>query len=166
VLADWISPLMPNDAVPDIVSLIRAMFPGKRLASWVPADIFDQVGRNPLIVALKSAGLTPQRGEHSAMSRGSLSPHIRTEMNGRRLFMVDLQANQTMQALSMGYNWPIQKDGQRASEPERGPAKTLIEGLECLTTALNKVENGLPSASPNAINTMGTPYMSALPKRQ
>jgi hypothetical protein len=162
VLADWISPLLPNDAIPDIAMLIRATFPGRKVTAWVPGDVFDQVGRNPLMAALKLAGYKANRGDHSSMNRSSLSPMIRTETRGRRMFMVDSQARHTMQALACGYNWQVKADGQRDAEPERGPERTLIEGLEVLTFAINKSDNAISGNMANSYNTMGQPYMSAL----
>jgi hypothetical protein len=83
-------------------------------------------------------------------------------MRGRRLFMVDSQARHTMQALSCGYHWEVKPDGQRSAEPERGAERTLIEGLEVLTYAINKPDNAISGNMANSYNTMGQPYMSAL----
>ena len=165
VLADWVSPLMPNDAIPDITTLIRAVYPGRTITAWVPADVFDQVGRNPLITALKSAGLKANRAENSVMSRSALSPLIRTEMNGRRMFLVDSGARHTMQALAVGYHWSTKSGGGREDTPNKGPARTLMEGLESLTYAITKPDNAKLSGLANATNSMGTKYMSALPGR-
>lgn len=164
VMYDWISPLVPSDVVPDVAKLIKTMYPGKPVVSWVPADVFDQVGRNPLIAALKTAHFAPARAEHSIMSRSSLSPMLRTEMRGRRLFKVDVAAHNTMQAMASGYNWPIQNGGERAAEPERGPARTLIESIEALTSAINR-EDTATQLKTNSTNATGTRYMSALPGR-
>ena len=165
VLADFVSPLMPNDAVPDIAMLIRAVYPGKQVSSFIPADVFDQVGRNPLLAAMKSAGLKPSRGEHTVMTRSSLSPMLRTEMRGRRLLQVDTNANHVMQGLASGYNWQTKPGGERMAEPENNSARILIEALECLTYALNKADNEGIGFKPNAVNTTGTKYYSALPQR-
>lgn len=164
VLADWISPLMPMDAIPDIAKLIKAVYPNKRVTAWVPADVFDQAGRNPVITALKNAGIRANRAEHSTMTRGSLSPMIRTEMRGSRLFKVDRNANHTMQAMATGYNWPTTVNGGRMAEPERGAARTLMEGLECLTYAIDRADNAGNLVTPNATNALGTRYLSALPR--
>lgn len=164
VLADWISPLLPNDCVPDIAKLIRAIYPGKPVAAWVPADNFDQVGRNPLVAALKLVGMRPARSEHTYMLRSSLSPMIRTEMRGRRLLQVDANARHTMQAMACGYHWSVRVGGERAADPERGPARTLIESLECLTYGMNKQDNA-PQLHTNAHNASGTAYMSALSRK-
>lgn len=165
VLADWISPLMPSDAIPDIAMLIRAVYPGRAITAWVPADQFDQVGRNPLITALKSAGYPAKRADHVIMSRGSLSPSIRTEMRGRRILQVDENANNTLKALAGGYCWPIKPGGERGIEPEKGSSRVLMESLECLTTAITKGQNSDNKITSNAVNSSGTRYMSALPGR-
>lgn len=164
VLADWVSPLMPNDAIPDIAMLIKAVYPNRKVTAWVPADVFDQVGRNPLVSALKAAGYKPNRGDHSSITRGALSPMIRTEMRGRRLFKVDTAAIHVMQAMAEGYNWPIKSGGERGAEPERGVAKSLMEGLEVLTYAIGRPDNASTSTLTNATNSLGTRYMSALPR--
>lgn len=164
VLADWVSPLLPNDAIPDISRLVRAAYPGRKVTAWVPADTFDQVGRNPLVVALKASGLPANRAENSIMARSALTPMMRTEIRGRRLFQVDSNARNTLQALASGYNWPIKTSGDRSAETERCSARTLIEGLETLAFSINRVNNESNMPLPNATNTMGTRYMSALPR--
>ena len=165
VLADFVSPLMPNDAIPDVAALLRAVYTGKKVTAWVPADVFDQVGRNPLITALKSAGMPAKRSENAVMSRGSLSPLIRTEMYGRRMFLVDDNARHTMQALAQGYNFPVKPGGERAAAPATGPARTLMEGLEAISYAMTRPDNAVLSSATNATNSSGTRYMSALPGR-
>jgi hypothetical protein len=166
VLADWVSPLLPNDAIPDIAQLVRAVYPQHQVTAWVPADVFDQVGRNPLIAALKAAKLPPHRGEHAAMSRGALSPAIRTSMLGRRMLLVDTQAHTTLAALGGQYQFPVKSGGERAAEPERGSARTLMESLETLSLALTKPDSAQLNDMANSINSTGTPYMSALPNRR
>jgi hypothetical protein len=162
VIADWVSPLMPNDAIPDIALLLRAMYPNKKVTAWVPADVFDQVGRNPLVTALRAAKIPVNRAENAVMARGSLSPMIRTEKTNKRLLRVDDNARNVMQAMAQGYNWALKPNGDRSGEPERGTARTLIESLECLTFAINKVNNDTIQYKTNATNALGTPYISAL----
>jgi len=163
VLADWVSPLLPMDAIPDIARLIRAVYPNRKVTTWIPADVFDQVGRNPLVSALKHEQWKINRAEYATMARSSLSPMIRTTMRGRRLFQVDDNARNTLQALSIGYNFPVKPSGERMAEPERNSARTLMEALETLTFAINKVDNAV-EYTPNATNALGTPYRSALPR--
>jgi hypothetical protein len=161
VLADWVSPLLPMDIIPDIVTLIRSAYPGKQVTAWVPADIFDQVGRNPLVIALKNSKLTSNRSEYAVVSRGSLSPLIRTTMRGRRMLLVEKNAKETLHALCMGYNFPIKTSGETTKDPEKNASKTLIEALESLTYFVNKQQNEVEYTS-NAVNATGTPYRSAL----
>lgn len=161
VLADWVSPLMPSEAIPDILQLIRSVYPGRLITGWVPADVFDQVGRNPLLAALKSGNVRVNRGEHSVMSRGSLSPSIRTAMLGRRMLLVDNNARNTLNALSNGYNYPVKSGGERGSDPARGAAKTLVEALETLTYAVGQSEKAV-TMSPNSVNAAGKSYFSLL----
>ena len=165
VLADWVSPLVPADAVPDIVGLIRAVYANRQVTAWVPADVFDQVGRNPLIAACKAMGLKPNRGENAVMSRGSLSPAIRTGMQGRRMFLVDENAHKTLSALSGDYHWPVKSGGERGTEPNRNASRTLMESLETLTMAMSKANNASVGMTPNSVNSTGTPFLSALPRR-
>lgn len=165
VLADWVSPLVPNDSIPDIVSLVKAVYPGRKVTAWVPADQFDQVGRNPLIAALKVAGLPPNRGEHVAMSRAALSPSIRTTMGGRRMLLVSDQARGTLRALAQDYNYPVKSGGERAAEPTKGSARTLCEALESISLALSQPSSAELGFAVNSINFTGTPYMSSLPRR-
>lgn len=163
-LADFVSPLVPTDAVPDIAKLIRAVYPGRKLTAWVPADVMDQAARAPLVVALKGAGLSPSRAEYAVMARGCLSPQLRTEMRGRRLLTVDGNARETLQALSAGYHWPVKNTGERSGETERGSARTLMEALECLVFSIEKVQNSSDNIAVNAYNSLGTAYRSALPR--
>jgi hypothetical protein len=164
VLADWISPLVPGDAIPDITRLVRAAYPGYKITAWVPADIADQAERNPLVSALKAAGLKANRADHEQMSRGVLTPMMRTEARGRRLFRVASTAKNTLHGLSSGYNWPIKSNGDRAADPEKNSARTLIVALECLTKAIEQVDSAKNTPLTNATNTMGTRYLSALPR--
>lgn len=150
--------------MPDMVQLIRAAFPGTRITAWVPADLYDQVGRNPVVTALKAAKLPPNRAENAVMCRGSLSPSLRTERNGRRLLRVDTSATETLRAFAAGYNFPVRPSGERATEPEKGASRTLMEALECLTVAIAKADTPEQLFRPNATNSLGTPYMSALPR--
>ena len=161
VLADWISPLMPNDSIPDIVALVRQMYRGRGVTAWVPAEVFDQIGRNPLVAALKACGLQPNRGESTTMGRGALSPSIRTSMHNRRMFLVDRNARNTLQAMTLRYNFPVKSGGERMSEPERGPSRTLIEGIETLVAAVEQTDQATTYQT-NALNSHGVGYMSAL----
>jgi hypothetical protein len=165
-VADWISPIPPAQAVPDVMQLVRATFPRARVTAWLPADVMDQADRMPLLAAMRAAGLTPMRGAYPTMARGTLSPMIRTEMKGKRLFLVDSQSRHTMNALAGGYMFPISKSGQQSQEPERGPHRTLIEGLECAAYVIaSRGQESLPDGLSSGTNPLGTTYFTSLPRR-
>lgn len=165
-VADWISPIPPAQAVPDVMQLVRAAFPRARVTSWLPADVMDQQDRMPLMAALRAAKLQPMRGAYASLARGTLSPLIRTEMKGRSLFLADSQARHTMNAMAGGYNYPVAKNGQLNTEPERGPHRTLLEGLECAVYVIcSNTGNSLPDELHSARNPQGAQYFTSLPRR-
>jgi hypothetical protein len=167
VVADWVSPVVPSQAVPDIVRLVRAAFPRARVNAWLQADVMDQQDRMPLMRAMRDAGLTPMRGAYPTMARGCLSPLIRTEMKGKRLFLVDTRAHNTLNAMAQEYRYPVSKSGQMAQVPELGSHRTLIEGLECAAHAiLQNIGNSLPNELFSATNAQGASYLSTLPTRR
>lgn len=166
VVQDWASPMLPLDTVPDIVRLVRAAFPGHKLTAWAPQDVFDQVGRNALLAACEAARLPVQPASHAAVSRGSLVSYMRTAVNGRRLLLVEGSGcPNVMHALARGYHWPVKPGGERGADPQRNVSRTLMEALETLTFALDKPDNGSLADHANATNVLGTPYISALPRR-
>ncbi len=167
VIADWISPVPPAQAVPDVMKLVRAFFPRAKVNAWLPADVMDQQDRMPLMSALRSAGLMPMRGAYATMARGTLSPLIRTEMKGRRLFLVDSNARHSLNAMAGGYCYPVAKNGQLGTDPERGPHRTLIEGLEAAAFVIcSQGKNSLPENLASAINPQGSSYFTSLPNRR
>lgn len=166
VIADWISPVSPAQAVPDVMHLVRAAFPRARVTAWLPADVMDQQERLPLMAAMRSAKLIAQRGAYPTMARVGLSPLMRTEMKGKRLFLVDSNARHTMNALAGGYCFPMSKSGQQGQEPERGPHRTLMEGLECAAYVICATHgNSLPDDLHSATNPQGAQYFTSLPRR-
>lgn len=166
VVADWISPIPPAQAVPDIMQLVRASFPYARVNAWLPAEVMDQADRMPLLAALRAQKLPAQRGAYASMARGCLSPLIRTESKGKRLLLVDSLARHTMNAFAAGYNFPMSKSGQQAPEPERGPHRTLVEGIEAAAFVIcSSAGNSLPDDLHSATNPQGAAYFTTLPRK-
>jgi hypothetical protein len=167
VVADWISPVPPAQAVPDIAQLVRASFPRARVTAWLPADVLDQANRMPIVTALRTAKMHPMRGAYVNGARGSLLPIIRTESRGRRLFLVDSMAEHTRNALAGGYNFPITKNGNKDSLPEKGAHRTLIEGLESAVHVIcSQAANELPDGMYTGVNPQGAAYLTTLPRRR
>lgn len=167
VLHDWVSSLSAADTIPDILTLVRALYPQRSLGFWAPAELWDQAERLPLVGAMRRKGMTPQRGEYGSMSRGALSPLIRTELHRRRLLRVGPEAIHTLNALSGGYSYPVGKDGRPAKDPEHGPYRTLIEGLESMVAVIGRVANAgeLPEGAHLRSTPGGHQYMTSLPRR-
>jgi hypothetical protein len=167
VVADWISPVPPKDAVPDIVQLVRAAFPRARVTAWLPADVMDQADRMPIVPALRAANLHPMRGAYVNVSRGALSPLIRTEAKARRFFLVDQQgATHTLNALAGGYNFPVTRTGKKENLPETGPHRTLLEGVESAVYVIGSQRaDVLPEGVNMAVNPQGASYLTTLPRR-
>ncbi|MGQ7939141.1 hypothetical protein [Paraburkholderia sp. D1E] len=166
VMADWISPVPPAQAVPDIAQLVRAAFPRARVTAWLPADVLDQSDRMPIVPALRAAKLNPMRGGYVNVSRGALSSMIRTESRGKRLFLVDSGATHTLNALAGGYNFPVNRTGNKDSLPETGPHRTLMEGLESATYVISSQSNDvIPDGVHTAVNPQGASYLTTLPRR-
>lgn len=167
VVADWISPVVAKEAVTDVVQLVRAAFPRARVTAWLPADVFDQADRMPIVAALRSLNMHPMRGAYISVARGALSPMIRTEAKGRRLFLVDQEgARHTLNALSGGYNFPVDRAGNKGSLPETGPHRTLVEGLESAVSMICSQRNDvLPEGVATGTNPQGMTYLTSLPRR-
>lgn len=165
VLADWVSPLPASDCIPDIARAIRVGWPNKPISAWVSADQQNQIGRNPLITALKNAQLRPASGDYAVQCRSSIAPLMRQEVRRQQCFQVMDSAQNTLQALSSGYTYGVKPNGDRSPEPDRNAARTLIEALEVLTYALNAIENAAPLQA-NATTVTGSKYFSALPNRR
>ncbi len=117
------------------------------------------------MTALRTAKMNPMRGAYPTMARGALSPLIRTESKGKRLFLADSNARGTLNALAGGYCYPISKTGQQGNEPERGAHRTLLEGLESAVFVLTSRENSLPDDLHSARNPQGATYFTSLPRR-
>lgn len=81
------------------------------------------------------------------------------------MFLCDRNAHNTLSAITGGYNYPVKSGGERGADPENGPSRTLMEGLETLNYALTHPDHAITN-KPNALNSTGAPYMSALPGRK
>lgn len=166
VLADWVSNLNASDAVTDIATLCRVAYPGYRINAYLCADLVDQQTRVPLVGVLRKH-FTLIKGPYTELSRGALSPKIRTELQGARLFLVDRQAVNTLNALSGGYAYPNKNGAQIGEEPQRGHGRLIGEALETLTAQLQvaHANSELPAGLSMRRNAQGIEYPSALATR-
>ena len=166
VLADWVSTLTPQEAIADAVMLVRAVFPGRKVRSMVPAELHDQQARNPVVRALTAQKLAPQRAAFSGQARGCLSTLLRTEIRGRRMLMVDQSAQTVLHGLSGSYCFAEARDGGWSANVESGLYEVACEALECAVQALQAGGmQELPEGVNVARNAQGMPYMTSLPGR-
>ena len=166
VLADWSSYLPAQDSIKDIATVVRAMFHNYRISACVPADLYDQQDRSPIVRTLRRENIKVFRGEYAGASRGALTPLLRAEVRGRRLFRVDALAVNSLQSLGGGYQYPFGKGGRQGGEPETGAYRYIGEALECLTSAVVSGHNeALPEGANVTTNALGSKYMTSLPTR-
>jgi hypothetical protein len=164
VLHEFASSLAPSEALDDIVKLLGAAYPHRRIAAWVPADVYDLAGRNALMDALRQGKIVNYRGSYTAQARGCLGDPMRTVMAGRRLLRVAFNCKRTLNALASNYRYAIGKDGRPTGEPDRNLSRTLAEGLECMVHSVlqGHLGNTLPTGFGAARNASNVPYLSAL----
>ena len=167
VMNDWATAMNPADALQDIVALVRMLYPGKEIQAFVPAEVWDQQERQPLLPALRNLALKPYRGGYASQCRGILGLDMRTEWKGRRMFCVDRRATYTMNALVGDYATAYGRDGRQEGAPEPGTSRLIMEAIECLASSLSSVQNAnaLPANMPRGITKGGTEYLTAMPRR-
>jgi hypothetical protein len=166
VLADFVTAHAAGDAVKDIYTLVRSMYPNRRVATWVAADVYDQQGRNALLEALRLSKVAAYRGGYVTQARGCMSDLIRTQIDGRRMLLVDSSAKATLKALAGGYRYSIGRDGRPSGDPDDNVSRSVGVCLEILTSAIESGKTGveLPDGFGDVRNSSGAPYLSALGK--
>lgn len=151
------------DAARLILTEIRATYPRARFEAWCPAELHDAWNRIPLVPALKQERLVPRRGEHVAVSRGTLAEAIRTTIRGTRLLTVAADAPRTLAALSCDYKYPV----GRPQEPEPGIARLIAEALESAYAVLTRsLDADSETGRHFGVNPQGVRYQTALPQRR
>jgi hypothetical protein len=170
VAADFTCSGAVNDAAKTLAFEVHAAFPRANFQCYVPADVYDQGQRIPLVSGLRGAGITAYRAEHAAIARGCLSDRIRTQWRNARLLTVDRRATGTLNALAAGYCLAVERGGRMATEPEAGVSRLIAEALECLTSVLDRSINSgdgmLPKGANVAYTPSGAAFVTAHPTRR
>lgn len=162
VLADWVSPQAPVEAVGDIMATARAMYPRRQIEVWVPGDVYEQKDRVPLMHAMNVHKLRPAKGALASLSRAELSSLLRTESKGTKLFLVDHRATHTANAMAQGYCYALSSSLQQGGEPEKNPSRTLMEGIETMANVIYGREKATPIIFNARAN--GQSYFSSAPQ--
>jgi hypothetical protein len=156
-----------SDAVRQILADLRAHYPKARVDAYVPSELHDAWQRIPLVPALRGERLTPFRGEHTVIARGSLADAIRTTIKERRLLTVAKDAPRTLAALAGDYRFEIGKTGAQAQEPAPGIYRLVGEALECAYATLARgFDEQADSGRHYARNANGVRYQTAMPTRR
>jgi hypothetical protein len=134
------------DIARDIAFTLRTRFPDATLQGWVPAELFEQQQRVPLVPALRAAKIPVSRGEYTTLARGTLSDRIRNEWRQKKMLLVDRAAALALNALAAGYALPVEKGGRTGANPEPGISRLVAEALECMVKRLDTM--GEPGALP------------------
>ena len=163
---DWSYSGATSDSVKSLAADLRATYPRAAIQAWVPADVFDQSQRIPLVPALRAERISVYRAEHTATSRGKLADFIRNEWHQQKLLLVDRKAGLTLNALSSGYAYPAQRGGRFGMEPETGVSRLIAEALECMISKLSAIGEAevMPEGANIAHTSTGQAYISANPR--
>ena len=164
VLHDFTSSLAPVDAMKDVMTLMRAGYPNRRMQFWVPADDYEQQGRIALMDAARRLKVTVHQGGYVAQSRGCLADALRTTLDRKRLLRVDSTCKVTLRALASGYRQAVGSNGRTGGEPEKNVSRTLMEALETMAHAITAgaALGELPSGFGSSMNAQGQGYLSAV----
>lgn len=168
VVGDWIAAGPLSDAVKSVLSQVRVAHPRVRMEHWAPSELHDSFSRVPLVPALRAERLSPWRGEHTVLARGSLSEAVRTTIREKRLLTVDKSAVRTLAALAGGYRYPLARVGAKnAPEPEAGIARLAAEALESAEAMISRgIGQDGEKEGHFAVSTGGARYRTALPQRR
>jgi hypothetical protein len=153
------------DAVTAICAELRSDFPRAIFEAYVPAELHDAWSRIPLVAALRNQRLMAWRGEHISVARGALADLVRTTIRDRRLLTVSKDAPTVLNALAMGYKYPVSTGGKQSHEPEPGVPRLMAEALETTIAALSRTLDRGEETANYANNATGARYMTALPRR-
>jgi hypothetical protein len=152
-----------TDAVRQVLAELRAHFPRASLDAYVPAELHDAWQRVPLVPAMRAERVSPWRGEHIAIARGSLTDSIRTTIRNQRLLTVAKDATLTLNALAAGYKYPM-SGSKQAVEPEAGVSRLIAEALECAIACMVRgFDDKDKTGAHFATNPQGVRYQTALP---
>lgn len=155
VFADWVREGTADDALGDILSEAVQVAGGLAFKTCAPADQFDQfnnfgLGRALRRLKVADAVHTP----HPDRCLGSLKTALRSQALMQPAFLCARRARWTINALSLGYAYSLDKSGVLNPHPDPGYYATLMRGLESFT---RWVSGGNAAAATAPLNYATTP---------
>lgn len=193
VFRDWVVEGEPGVVVPDIhaeaalwgnSARMRSVFPrpgfSDKIAMPVPrmelhrtpivwrtpprhADRWNNIG---LLQAIGHIPADAAAGGDPARGRNVLSGMLKQRAHGRPAVVVGEEARWTLRAFTGGYGRLTDRKGQLKAEPEEGPYKLLMEGLESFVGMTAQADVDTDMAGGNYVtDRFGRRYLSAMPVR-
>jgi hypothetical protein len=150
----WDSLKNPQPYFRTVRTAPKWIVPGWHYDQWVNVGLVQALGRVPL---------RAQRGGAAEGGRGVLRDGLQRIGGAEPAVLVSLEARWTLRALSGGYC-----RGKDGTEPEPGPYKTLMEGIES-ALGLARVATDPEDAETRenwAFDRYGRRYKSAMPFRE
>jgi hypothetical protein len=172
IFADYVRDSAPGLVLEDILGSARvdiaamaASSPG--LACFAPPRHFgdyDPIGLRGAAAKVQldvSLGSEPQVGRDEIRSLLS-----RRDARGEPLVRVLVGARWTLNALSSGYCYPVDKRGRLSPDPKSNAYSCLAEGLESIAGLLQGNRLDFANVRNVAFTESGQPYLSALPNQR
>ncbi|HEX8838268.1 MAG TPA: hypothetical protein VF748_15100 [Candidatus Acidoferrum sp.] len=154
IYADWIREGPPGDTLSDISSEARLDAGGRVRLVVPPAGHSDIVGLRSAVRTIQS---DPRTGGQIQRGRDTIRDLLAKRRRDAAMLTVQYGARWTLNALSGGFAFGVDKRGQLGHEPVDNEYKVLVEGLESFASALG----GLQSAEDTpriAYGDDGRPY--------
>ena len=165
VLGDWIKEGTPEDVLEQMLPEVTQLALNRPLKYFSPLEQFDQFNNFGLPRAQRRLNIKEiTHGPNAYASLGALTATLRVRATMQPAFYVSPSARWTINGLSQGYAYSVDKSGVLSREPEPGYYATLVRGLESFAKWLTvRVED--TTGAQNQVNYAYTPdgrrYMSA-----
>lgn len=163
VLWDKVMEGEPGEKVGDMLSEASMLYRGLKLIG--PPIHFDQWRNINLKQSLARANQMLIKGGDEKRGKEAIRKLLREQVHGLPSLRISTEARWTLNALSGGYARRINPDMSLGLEPEDGPYKLVMEGIESLMGNVIQINNAINQDDNNAnwaYTKDGKRYRSAL----
>jgi hypothetical protein len=168
VFQDWVVEGDPGQSLERVCREASWRSDGQRLTMLVGRQHWDQYNNVGLIQAARQINIECRASVDAARGREQIRKDLSVMAPDGPLFAVAPEASWTLNALAGGYCRPLRQTTRLAEEPEPGPYRVLMEGIEaaCGLFAWGWGEDEIDERASNVvIDERGRRYRSALPAR-
>lgn len=134
VLADWIREGEPAAILPDLLRDVR-LAAGQKITLMAGPRHFERFNNVGLVQACRRLQMGCERGGGTERGREELRRLLRARVRLLPALAVSHEARNTLRALGGGYSFQAEKTGSLAPQPQEGPFRVLMEGIEALAGA-------------------------------